>query len=149
MGEASNLLSTLPHRPPFLFVDEIVEVEHKRIVTKTFVDPAADYFRGHYPGHPVMPGVLLCECCFQAGALLIVHHQGGWNWSDGMPVLARISDARFKQMVLPGQTIFAEVTLDDVLDRAFVMSGRVRVDEKVAVLVAFSCMLTGGKEANG
>ena len=149
MSESSALLSLLPHRPPFLFVDEIVEIEAKRIVTKTYVDPAADFFRGHYPGHPVMPGVLLCECCFQAGALLIVHHKGGWNWSDGMPVLARIGEARFKQMVLPGQTIFAEVTLDDELERAYVMSGCVKVDGKVAVLVSFSCMLAGGKEDGG
>lgn len=145
MSESSALLSLLPHRPPFLFVDEIIEIEAKRIVTKTYVDPAADFFRGHYPGHPVMPGVLLCECCFQAGALLIVHHKGGWNWSDGMPVLARIGEARFKQMVLPGQTIFAEVTLEDKLDRAFVMSGRVTVDGKVAVQVSFSCMLARGR----
>jgi 3-hydroxyacyl-[acyl-carrier-protein] dehydratase len=66
-----------------------------------------------------------------------------------MPVLARIGEARFKQMVLPGQTIFAEVTLDDELDRAYVMSGRIRVENKVAVRVSFSCMLAGGKEANG
>jgi hypothetical protein len=52
-------------------------------------------------------------------------------------------------MVLPGQTIFAEVTLDDELDRAYVMSGRVKVDGKVAVLVTFSCMLAGGKEDGG
>ena len=149
MPTFQTLLETLPHRPPFLFVDEIVEIEAKRIATKTYIDPAADFFRGHYPGRPVMPGVLLCECCFQAGALLIVHHKGGWDWSDGMPVLARISDARFKQIVLPGQTIFAEVTLDDVLDRAYVLSGRVTVEGKIAVRVSFSCMLAGGKEETG
>ncbi len=149
MTAPSKLLSTLPHRPPFLFVDEVIEIEARRIVTKTYVDPAADFFRGHYPGRPVMPGVLLCECCFQAGALLIVHHKGGWDWSDGMPVLARIGDARFKQIVLPGQTIFAEVTLDDELDRAYVLSGQVTVEDKVAVRVSFSCMLAGGKEDGG
>ena len=149
MPTFQTLLETLPHRPPFLFVDEIVQLDTKRIVTKTYIDPAADFFRGHYPGQPVMPGVLLCECCFQAGALLIVHHKGGWDWSDGMPVLARISDERFKQIVLPGQTIVAEVTLDDVLDRAYVLSGRVTVDDKIAVRVSFSCMLAGGREEAG
>jgi len=141
-----GLLERIPHRPPFLFVDKIVEVGDRRIVTETFVDPEAAFFRGHYPGNPVMPGVLLCECCFQAGALLIVHHKGGWDWSDGLPVLTRINEARFKHMVLPGRTIQAEVTLDDTLDRAYVLTGRITADGELAVRVGFTCMLAGAKE---
>ena len=141
-----DLLGSIPHRPPFLFVDKIVEVGDRRIVTETFVDPQADFFRGHYPDQPVMPGVLLCECCFQAGALLIVHTLGGWSWSDGMPVLTRINEARFKHIVRPGRTIQAEVKLDDVLDRAYVLTGRITADGKMAVRVGFTCMLTDGKE---
>ena len=67
----SITVATIPHRPPFLFVDEIWELTSDRIVTTTLADPKADFFRGHYPDEPVMPGVLICECCFQAGALLI------------------------------------------------------------------------------
>ncbi len=131
----------LPHRPPFLFVDEVVEVEQARIVTKRFIDPASDFFRGHYPGRPIMPGVLLCECCFQAGALLMAHRKGGWSWADGTPVLTRIHDARFKRPVLPGETVVCEVTLDDELERAIVMTGRATVDGQLALRVEFTCML--------
>jgi 3-hydroxyacyl-[acyl-carrier-protein] dehydratase len=136
-----SLLDALPHRPPFLFVDEIVEVDAGRIITRTLADPKADFFRGHYPGHPVMPGVLLCECCFQAGALLIAHRTGGWSWSDGMPVLTRINEARFKHIVRPGDMLQAEVTLDDELERAFVLTGRLTVGDKLALRVGFACML--------
>jgi len=136
-----DVIQRIPHRPPFLFVDEVVEEGERRIVTKVVVDPKADFFRGHYPGRPIMPGVLLCECCFQAGALLIAHRKGGWSWTDGTPVLARINDARFKRAVRPGETVLCEVTLDDELERAFVLTGRALVGDQLALRVGFTCML--------
>ncbi len=141
MTDPRTLLSSLPHRPPFLFVDEIVEIAANRIVTHTLANPQADFFRGHYPGHPVMPGVLLCECCFQAGALLIAHRKGAWSWSDGMPVLTRIGEAKFKRMVRPRDLLLAEVSLDDELDRAYVLSGRLTVSGELVLRVGFTCML--------
>ena len=139
-------LESIPHRPPFLFVDEIVEVSETRIRTRKYVDPEADFFRGHYPNRPVMPGVLLCECCFQAGALLIVHRVGDYDPAKGVPVLTRIADARFRQIVLPGQTVDVEATLDDELEGAYFMTGRVTVEGKPALRVTFACMLAEDKE---
>ena len=108
----SITVATIPHRPPFLFVDEIVELTSDRIVTTTLADPEAEFFRGHYPNEPVMTGVLICECCFQAGALLIAKRLGGFDPANGVPVLTRIQDARFKRIVRPGQTLRVEVSLD-------------------------------------
>ena len=139
--------TSIPHRPPFLFVDEIVEVNNERIVTTKYADPEADFFRGHYPGRPVMPGVLICECCFQAGALLIAHRLGEFDESKGIPVLTRIQDARFKQIVTPGQTLRIEVTLDEELHGAYFLTGRVTVEEKLAVRVTFASMQAGGEGA--
>ena len=133
-------VSAIPHRPPFLFVDEIVEVTDTRIITTKLADPTADYFRGHYPQRPVMPGVLICECCFQAGALLIARRLGGYDASAGVPVLTRIQDARFRQMVKPGQTLRVEVTLDDELDGAYYLTGRVTAEGKPVLRVTFACM---------
>ena len=140
-------LDSIPHRPPFLFVDEIVEVQERRIVTRKLADPEADFFRGHYPTHPVMPGVLLCECCFQAGALLMADRIGPSDSPDGVPVLTRISDARFKHMVEPGQTVEIEVTLDDELEGAYYMVGRATVEGKLVLRVSFACMLASQKES--
>ncbi len=133
-------LASIPHRPPFLFVDEIVEVDGRRIHTRKFVDPESDFFQGHYPDQPVMPGVLLCESCFQSGALLIAHI-GPHDASRGVPVLTRINDARFKRMVVPGQMLDVEVTLDDELDGVYFMTGRVTVDGKAVLRVTFACAL--------
>jgi 3-hydroxyacyl-[acyl-carrier-protein] dehydratase len=142
----SPALSSIPHRPPFLFVDEIVEIDEKRVLTKKSVDPESDFFRGHYPGNPVMPGVLVCESCFQSGALLIAHIAGADLGEKGVPVLTRISDARFKQIVRPGQTLQVEVTLDEELDGAYFLTGRATVDGKLAVRVTFAVMLVPGQE---
>ena len=133
-------VNDIPHRPPFSFVDEIVEVDDRRIVTRWVSDGAAAFFRGHYPNRPIVPGVLLCECCFQAGALLIVHRVGGFSAGWRVPVVTRISDARFKRMVGPGQTLRIEVTLDEELEGAFFFTGRVTVENQLVARVGFACM---------
>jgi 3-hydroxyacyl-[acyl-carrier-protein] dehydratase len=135
-------LTAIPHRPPFLFVDEIIEVTDGRIVTRTFVDPEADFFKGHYPDQPVMPGVLTCEAAFQSGALLIAHRIGGLAADTAkVPVVTRISDARFKRIVVPGETLDIEVIVDDELDGCYYMTGRVRVGGKLATRVTFAAMM--------
>lgn len=141
-------IDSIPHRDPFLFVDEIVEVDDQHIVTTRFIDPAADFFRGHYPDQPIMPGVLVCECCFQAGALLVAHVMRGSDSWQGVPVVTRIKDARFKRMVRPGDTLRCEVTLDDVLDNCYFLTGRASVDGKAATRVEFACMLADAEGAD-
>lgn len=137
----------IPHREPFLFVDEVVDVAEDRIVTRKRIDPEADFFRGHYPGQPVMPGVLLCECCFQAGALLIAHREGACDTKRSIPVITRIQDARFKRIVRPGETVRVEVTLDDTLDNAYYLSGNASVNGEPALRVTFACMLAPAEAA--
>ena len=134
-------LALIPHRPPFLFVDEIVELTSDRILTKMWADPDADYFKGHYPGHPVMPGVLICECVFQAGALLVVHRLGAEKAKGTVPVLTRIKEAKFKHIVRPGQTLAVEVVFDEELGGASYLTGLVTVEGRKVLRVAFVCML--------
>ena len=147
MTVSAAVLAAIPHRPPFLFVNEIIEIGPKRIVTQSHADPEADFFRGHYPGEPVMPGVLLCECCFQAGALLIAHRVGEARSSQVIPVLTRIADARFKHIVRPGDTLIAEVAMNDELDGAYFLTGRLSANERHALRVTFACMLAPRQES--
>lgn len=139
-------VEAIPHRPPFLFVDDIVEVGEKSIRTRKFINPEADFFRGHYPHFPIMPGVLVCEACFQAGALLIAHRMNQ-SATAGVPVVTRIQDARFKRMVRPGQTLDVEATLDDELDGAYYMTGRATVGGQLAARVGFVCLLANPEES--
>lgn len=144
-----SLLTTIPHRAPFLYVDEVVDLTAQSIVTRFHARPELDFFRGHYPENPIMPGVLICECCFQAGALLIAHRLGKYDASAGVPVLTRIQDARFRRIVRPGETLRVEVQIEDEASNAYHLTGRAYVGDELAVRVSFGCMLVKAEARSG
>lgn len=138
------ITALIPHRPPFLWVDRIISYEPGTIITEKVIPADLDIFKGHYPGNPIMPGVILCEALFQTGALLIARmtedDQGSaLNTNSGIPVLTRIGGARFKRPVRPGSTIQMQVILKEKIAGAWFMKGTLRVTEKTAVQVDFSC----------
>ena len=132
-----EIYAAIPHRPPFLLVDEIVEQTDSRIVcTKTFTGEE-DFFAGHYPDFPLVPGVLLCEAAMQCGAVLLSKHLG--NTDGKAPVATRMNNVRFKRIVRPGETIRMEVELTERLADAFFLKAKVIVEGKVAVRFEFAC----------
>lgn len=146
MGSSSDIYKLIPHRPPFLWVDKIISFDSKTIVTEKYIAPDLDFFKGHYPDYPIMPGVLLCEAVFQTGALFMAKMlQDSENTSETAgkaPVLTRIKGAKFKREVKPGDTIRVHVTLDENIGNAWFFKGKVLVDNKTAVKVAFGCAIT-------
>lgn len=135
------ILDRIPHRPPFLWLDRVLEINETAIRAEKTIDPALPLFQGHYPGYPLMPGVLLCEAVFQAGALLIGELLGGPAAmpEGGMPVLTRIMGAKFKREVRPGDTVEITATLIERMGPAWLLKGSVRVNGKTAVQVEFAC----------
>lgn len=131
----------IPHRPPFLFVDRALELDDKRIVAEKYLSPDLDFFRGHYPGFPIMPGALACEAIFQAGAILIGNGALTGDKLTGVPALTRIRDAKFKKMARPGDTLRLTVELEDRVGPAFFMKGSATIDGDTAVTVSFTCAL--------
>ncbi len=127
----------IPHRPPFLWLDEVVALEPKRIVARKRLDADMDVFAGHFPAFPVFPGVLQCEAAFQAAAVLIASTEAVED--DRVPVVTRISDARFRRMVRPGDVLTIEVELQERLGEAFYLVGRIRTDAGAASRVEFTC----------
>ena len=131
------IYDAIPHREPFLMVDEIVERSASRIVsTKTFTG-REEFFAGHYPGEPIVPGVLLCEAAMQSGAILLAEHLKGSGAK--VPVATRMNDVRFKRIVRPGDTIRIEVELKERLAEAFFLAAKVSVGGKLAVRFEFAC----------
>ncbi len=134
-----EILAAIPHRDPFLLVDEIIDRTDSRIVgAKTFGGDEW-FFAGHYPGFPLVPGVLLCEAAMQCGAILLSRQSAGDDAAGKVPVVTRINDVRFKRMVHPGDKIVMEVELTERLADAFFLKAKVTVEGKLAVRFEFAC----------
>jgi len=138
----------IPHRKPFLFIDEIVETSENGAVARLTVSPELPFFEGHYPGNPIMPGVLLCESVFQTGAIYLAEKLGSdaLNVDKVTPVLSRIRDARFKRMVLPGDTIEVTVKEKDQIGKFYNLTGEIRKEGKTAVTVSFALAMVPKEE---
>ncbi len=135
------VLARIPHRPPFLFVDEIVEESDDAITTRWTPPVDADFFRGHYPGNPILPGVLMLEMIFQSAALHFagVAECAGEDLGETVPVLTRIGGGRFKRTVRPGEALTAELELTEALGPARFMKARLKnADGKLVVSCDFA-----------
>ena len=140
----NQILAAIPHRPPFLLVDEIIQWTDSRIVCTKVFTGKEDFFAGHYPGHPLVPGVLLCEAAMQCGAILLSKYFT--SEENKIPVATRINDVRFKRMVRPGETICMEVELIERLADAFFLKAKVTVEDKIAVRFEFACTAAEKKD---
>ena len=145
----------IPHRPPFLFVDEIVSENPEGLVAKRTWRADEDFYRGHYPGAPITPGVLLCEAVFQTAAcfLALKAKAAGAKPGEGIPLIARISDVRFRNPVYPGDSIMLEVRQKDALGGFTMMTGTLKKTDGTRVMnVDFSVAWKtpeGAPPANG
>ena len=133
----SEIEQLIPHRPPFLWVDEVVELTDDLIRARKHISPELDVFRGHYPHFPVLPGVLLQEACFQAGAILIAKVSPPQG--NAVPVVTRVNNVKFRQMVRPGDTIDIEAKLTERMANAFFLHAKITVGGKSAATLEFAC----------
>lgn len=155
----------IPHRAPFLWVDEVVERTDRTIHARKFLDPKLDVFAGHFPDFPVLPGVLQCEAAFQAGALLIgrlAATSSADNPSAGipfagapsadtsfagaaLPVVTRLNNVKFRRMVRPGETLDIHAELTERLSAAYFLKARTAVGGQTSCSLEFACTFTQKK----
>jgi 3-hydroxyacyl-[acyl-carrier-protein] dehydratase len=137
--DVTAIQALLPHRYPFLLVDRVVEFEaHKRVLAYKNVTCNEPFFNGHFPGNPVMPGVLVVEALAQAGGLLTqLSHQSGTEGK--LFYLVKIDGAKFSRMVVPGDRLELEVTLKRVIRNMAMYSGIARVDGEQAACAEILC----------
>lgn len=145
--DRAAILRAIPHRPPFLFVDRVLEQGGGRIVTEWDVPADLFAFQGHYPGRPVLPGVLASEFCFQSAAILFADPAAPTPAEGAVPVLTRIEDARFKKLVLPGETLRAELATAETLANVRWMTAHVTSGGKSVLRLRFAVALVAAGDA--
>ena len=132
-----DIQQLIPHRPPFLWIDEVIEITEHTIIASKYLAEEIDLFQGHYPQFPVLPGVIQCEAAFQAGALLIAHSASIDD--NKIPVVTRLNNTKFRRMVRPGETLHIEVELTDVISTAWCLKGKLSVVGEIATRLEFIC----------
>ena len=132
--DVTTIQALLPHRYPFLLVDRVVELEPNKNVSAN-----ENFFNGHFPGQPVMPGVLVIEALAQAGGLLTQLSQEGSNCEGKLFYLVKVDNARFSRMVVPGDRLELEVVLKRNIRNMALYQGIARVDGEQAACADILC----------
>lgn len=125
-----GILDLLPHRYPLLLVDRALEVSDDRILALKNVTFNEPFFQGHFPGHPVMPGVLIVEAMAQAGAVMMLRDVEDRHAK--LILFTGIDNCRFRRPVVPGDQLLLEVEVRKRRPRFAVLHGVARVDGEVA-----------------
>jgi 3-hydroxyacyl-[acyl-carrier-protein] dehydratase len=135
-----DILNSLPHRPPFLFVDKVLGMDEVSIETLKQVSFNEPYFQGHFPSMPIMPGVLIIEAMAQSAGIFMVIKKGAVI-SDTRPFyLASVKDARFKQVVTPGETVHFKIMLQKHRGAVWQFTGEALVNQVVVAQATFITM---------
>lgn len=128
-ADIQTILEVLPHRYPFLLVDRILEKSEKRVVGLKNVTINEPFFQGHFPGHPIMPGVLIVEAMAQVGGMLLMGAVP--NPENKVVYFTSLNDVRFRQPVKPGDQLIFELELLQVRGMMCKMKGIAKVDGKL------------------
>ncbi|MGB9719990.1 MAG: 3-hydroxyacyl-ACP dehydratase FabZ [bacterium] len=132
--DSEEIKKILPHREPFLFVDEVLEISDRKIVAQRKIHPDEFFFQGHFPAEPIMPGVLIVEAIAQTGGVMLLRKYPG-----AIPLFMGIDKARFRKIVKPGDTLVMEVELLQERGTIVKISGIAKVDNQIvceAVILA-------------
>ena len=144
--DITEIQAILPHRYPFLLIDRVIEIERKkRIVALKNVSANEPYFMGHFPGYPIMPGVLMVEAIAQAGGALLLTEVPDRHGK--LMVFTGIEKAKFRKPVTPGDQLRIEVEVIVWRSNAVKMQGQVYVGDKLACEALVTCQLVNRPEA--
>lgn len=134
----------IPHRAPMLLLDEIIEIDAttKTILAKKTIRPDEFFVQGHYPNFPIVPGVITCEAIIQSGAALLsfIRKEGANVDVSAVPVIARISNAKFMDLIRPSDEVILKSEITDLVGQAYYLKGSATVNGKVKAKIEYVCM---------
>ena len=129
--DSSRLVGLLPHRPPFRFVDAVdtLEAEARHIEARFRLTGGEAFLAGHFPGNPIMPGVIQLEALAQAGAIVLLASD---DYAGKLPLFGGVEKTRFRRLVRPGDELLLDVSLERLSARGGWGEGKAYVDGRVA-----------------
>ncbi len=134
--DASAIERILPHRYPFLLVDKIIHLElDKKVIGVKSVSVNEPFFQGHFPGHPIMPGVLIIESMAQTGGVLLLNSY--LNPEEKLVYFMQITNAKFRKPVMPGDQLYLEIELTNKKSKVVMMSGKAFVNDNLVAEADF------------
>ena len=135
-----KITELIPHRDPFLFIDDILEFNNEIIKTTYLFSSQRDVFQGHFPENPIVPGVLISEACLQSGAAFMGLTSESTD-TNKTPVVSRIAQAKFKNILRPDERFIIETKLKEVLSGAYFFSSKVKREDTIILKIEFACNL--------
>lgn len=122
-----DIMERIPHRYPFLMIDKVLEVNNSEIVAVKNVTAGEEFFQGHFPSHPIMPGVLIVEAMGQAAAVLVNHDL---SFKDKVVYFTTIEKAHFRKPVCPGDQLILKVKVEKSRENFWKFNGSAYVNEE-------------------
>ena len=135
----NDIEALIPHREPFLFVDEIVEADKDKIIARHVFTEKEFFFRGHFPEYPVVPGVILIETMAQSGGAGL--RKLGILGGDSLFFLATVDKVKFRRQVRPGEEVRSEITNLRVSSKIIKQSGKAFVGDELAAEAEWMCLV--------
>ena len=141
----SEIEKLIPHRDPFLFVDEITEADNEKIIAKHVFTESEFFFKGHFPEYPVVPGVILVETMAQSGGAGL--RKLGVLGDGSLFFLATVDKVKFRRQIRPGDEVRSEITNLRVSPRMIKQSGKAYVGDELAAEAEWMCIVGSAEEA--
>ncbi|GHU83063.1 beta-hydroxyacyl-ACP dehydratase [Spirochaetia bacterium] len=143
-NESNEIADLLPHREPFLFVDEIIQADKEKIIARHVFTEKEFFFKGHFPQYPVVPGVILVETMAQSGGAGLKKMGAlGDAGKDALFFLASVDKVKFRRQVRPGDEVRSEITNLRISSRMIKQAGKAYVGNEIAAEAEWLCLVSG------
>jgi 3-hydroxyacyl-[acyl-carrier-protein] dehydratase len=130
----------IPQSPPFLLCDNVVDSTEKSLYAEYTFTPTEDYFKGHFPNDPIVPGVLLCECCLQSGAVWMALQKS--SIQDQKAIVTKMDKVKFKNFVRPSEKLSIYVEVLETIENYTLMKGKITRDNTLIMTMEFMVGVT-------